>query len=158
MTARFLALYETPPDPESFDRHYHQTHIPLIRCLPGLRRYTLGRNVTTLHGTPCYLVAELEWDTMDELQAAFATPEGRHGRRCRTPAGACPGTQDDLHRGRHHRVAHFPAPPPGPVPPPASGRGSTPRPGGGQRPEVTLRRLERERRCPMREVDEAPGV
>jgi hypothetical protein len=29
MTARFLALYETPPDPEAFDRHYHQTHIPL---------------------------------------------------------------------------------------------------------------------------------
>jgi uncharacterized protein (TIGR02118 family) len=77
MTARFLALYETPADPEAFDRHYHQTHIPLIRCLPGLRRYTLGRNITTLHGAPCYLVTELEWDTMDELQAAFATPEGR---------------------------------------------------------------------------------
>jgi uncharacterized protein (TIGR02118 family) len=73
MTARFLALYETPSDPEAFDRHYHQTHIPLIRCLPGLRRYTLGRNITTLHGAPCYLVTELEWDTMDELQAAFAT-------------------------------------------------------------------------------------
>jgi uncharacterized protein (TIGR02118 family) len=77
MTARFLALYETPSDPEAFDRHYHQTHIPLISCLPGLLRYTLGRSVTTLHGAPCYLVAELEWDTMDKLQAAFATPEGR---------------------------------------------------------------------------------
>jgi uncharacterized protein (TIGR02118 family) len=77
MTARFLALYETPPDPEAFDRHYHQTHIPLIRRLPGLRRCTLGRNVTALHGAPYYLVAELEWDTMDELQAAFATPQGR---------------------------------------------------------------------------------
>jgi uncharacterized protein (TIGR02118 family) len=77
MTARFLALYQTPSDPEAFDRHYHQTHIPLIRCLPGLRRYTLGRNVTALHGAPYYLVAELEWDTMDELKAAFATPEGR---------------------------------------------------------------------------------
>ena len=77
MTARFLALYQTPSDPEAFDRHYHQTHIPLIRCLPGLRRYTLGRNVTALHGAPYYMVAELEWDTMHELQAAFATPEGR---------------------------------------------------------------------------------
>ena len=77
MTARFLALYETPPDPDAFDRHYYQTHIPLIRCLPGLRRCTLGRNVTALHGAPFYLVADLEWDTMDELQAAFGTPEGR---------------------------------------------------------------------------------
>jgi uncharacterized protein (TIGR02118 family) len=76
MTARFLALYETPADPDAFDRHYRQTHIPLIRALPGLRRYTIGRNVTVLHGSPCYLITELEWDTMDELQSAFASPQG----------------------------------------------------------------------------------
>jgi uncharacterized protein (TIGR02118 family) len=77
MTARFLALYETPSDPPVFDRHYQQTHIPLIHRLPGLRRFILGRNITALHGTPYYLIAELEWDTLDELQAAFASPEGR---------------------------------------------------------------------------------
>lgn len=77
MTARFLALYETPADREAFGRHYDEVHIPLIRQLPGLRRYTVGRNVTALHGEPYYLVAELEWDTMDELQAAFTSPEGR---------------------------------------------------------------------------------
>ncbi len=77
MTARFLALYETPADPEAFDRHYRETHIPLIRGLPGLRRYTIGRDVTALHGAPYHLVAELEWDTMDDLQAAFATAQGR---------------------------------------------------------------------------------
>jgi uncharacterized protein (TIGR02118 family) len=77
MTARFLAVYETPDDPEAFDQHYRQTHIPLIRQLPGLRRCTLGRNITALRGVPCYLVTELEWDTMDQLQAAFASPEGR---------------------------------------------------------------------------------
>jgi hypothetical protein len=26
MTARFLALYETPADPEGFDRHYRLTY------------------------------------------------------------------------------------------------------------------------------------
>ena len=77
MTARFLALYETPADPEAFDRHYHQTHIPLIRQLPGLRRCAISRSITALHGTSYYLVAELEWDTMDQLQAAFASPQGR---------------------------------------------------------------------------------
>jgi uncharacterized protein (TIGR02118 family) len=35
MTARFLALYDAPADPEVFDRHYHEIHIPLIRRLPG---------------------------------------------------------------------------------------------------------------------------
>jgi hypothetical protein len=51
MTARFLASYETPADPEAFDRHYR--------------------------GAEYYLVAEPAWDTMDELQAAFASPVGR---------------------------------------------------------------------------------
>ena len=77
MTARFLALYETPPDPSMFDRHYLEVHIPLLRGLPGLHRYAVGRDVTALHGAACYLIAELEWDTMDELHAAFASPEGR---------------------------------------------------------------------------------
>jgi uncharacterized protein (TIGR02118 family) len=77
MTARFLALYETPADPETFDRHYRQIHIPLLRRLPGLRRYTVSRDVAALRGEPYYLIAELEWDAMDELRAAFASPEGR---------------------------------------------------------------------------------
>ena len=77
MTARFLALYETPADPEAFDRHYREIHIPLLRQLPGLRRYTVSRDITPLHGAPLYLIAELEWDTMDALRAAFASPQGR---------------------------------------------------------------------------------
>jgi uncharacterized protein (TIGR02118 family) len=77
MTARFLALYETPADSETFDRHYRQIHVPLLRHLPGLRRYSVSRDVVALRGTPCYLITELEWDTMDELRAAFASPEGR---------------------------------------------------------------------------------
>ncbi len=77
MTARFLALYKTPADPEAFERHYRQVHIPLLRQLPRLRRYTVSRDVTALHGAPYYLITELEWDTMDELRAAFASPGGR---------------------------------------------------------------------------------
>ncbi len=77
MTARFLALYRTPTDPEAFDRHYHEVHIPLGRRLPGLRRYTVGRDVTAVRGAPYHLIAQLEWDTIDELRAAFASPEGR---------------------------------------------------------------------------------
>ncbi|MCW2898771.1 MAG: ethyl tert-butyl ether degradation protein EthD [Streptosporangiaceae bacterium] len=78
MNARFIALYETPADPAAFDRHYRDVHIPLARQLPGLRRYTLGRDVVAVRGgEPYYLVAELEWDTMEELRAAFASPKGR---------------------------------------------------------------------------------
>jgi uncharacterized protein (TIGR02118 family) len=77
MTAQFLAAYETPADPAAFDRHYHEIHIPLLRRLPGLRRFTVSRDVTALHGEPYYLIAELDWDTMAELRAAFATAEGQ---------------------------------------------------------------------------------
>jgi uncharacterized protein (TIGR02118 family) len=53
-------------------------HIPLGRRLPGLRRYTVSRDVTAVRGgPPYYLVAELDRDTMDELRAAFASAEGR---------------------------------------------------------------------------------
>jgi uncharacterized protein (TIGR02118 family) len=77
VTARFLAAYETPADPDAFDRHYREVHIPLLRQLPGLRRCTVSRDVTALHGAPFYLITELDWDTMDELRAAFGTAEGR---------------------------------------------------------------------------------
>jgi len=73
-----VALYETPADPEAFDRHYREVHIPLARRLPRLRRYVVGRDPAPVRGgAPCYLVAELEWATMEELRAAFASPEGR---------------------------------------------------------------------------------
>ncbi|MBO0875621.1 MAG: EthD family reductase [Pseudonocardia sp.] len=78
MTARLLVLYETPADPDSFDRHYREIHVPLARRLPGLRRYTASRDVTAARGgAPYYLAIELDWDSMDQLRAAFASPEGR---------------------------------------------------------------------------------
>ncbi len=77
MSARFLAVYETPADPDAFDRHYREVHIPIARRLPGLRRYVVSRDVAAVRGDPYYLVAELEWDTMDELRAAFVSEAGR---------------------------------------------------------------------------------
>jgi len=74
---RFLVVYETPTDPAAFDEHYRQVHIPLAKKLPGLRRYTVSRDVAALRGEPFYLVAELDWDDMDALRAAFASPEGQ---------------------------------------------------------------------------------
>lgn len=45
MTARFIALYDTPADPETFDRHYREIHIPLGSRLPGRRRYVAAAAV-----------------------------------------------------------------------------------------------------------------
>jgi uncharacterized protein (TIGR02118 family) len=78
MSARFLVLYSTPKDVEAFERHYRQVHVPLSRTLPGLRRYSVGRDVRMVRGEgPFYLVGELEWDDLAALRAAFASPEGQ---------------------------------------------------------------------------------
>lgn len=75
---RFLVLYDTPDDPAAFDRHYREIHIPLAKQLPGLRRYTISRNVAPVRGgDPYYLVAELDWDDADALRRAFASPQGQ---------------------------------------------------------------------------------
>ena len=75
---RFLVLYDAPEDPEAFDRHYREVHIPLAKKLPGLRRYTVSRNVTGIRGGGSYyLVAELDWDDMAALRQAFSSPEGQ---------------------------------------------------------------------------------
>ena len=75
---RFLAVYDEPDEPEAFDRHYLEVHIPLAKKLPGLRRYTISRNAAATRDREAYyLIAELDWDDMTDLRQAFETPEGR---------------------------------------------------------------------------------
>jgi uncharacterized protein (TIGR02118 family) len=74
---RFLVLYSTPENVRAFQEHYRNVHIPLTQNLPGLRRYTLSRNVRSIRGgDPYYLVAEMDWDDMDALEQAFRSPDG----------------------------------------------------------------------------------
>jgi uncharacterized protein (TIGR02118 family) len=75
---RFLVLYNTPEDPAEFHRHYREVHIPLAKSLPGLRRYTVSRDVALIRGAgPYYMIAELDFDDRAALEAAFASPEGQ---------------------------------------------------------------------------------
>ena len=74
---RYLVLFSTPDDPEKFDRHYREVHIPLIKALSGLRRFAISRTPAPVRGEPYYLVTTLEWDDMAALKAAFASPEGQ---------------------------------------------------------------------------------
>jgi len=73
---RLLVLYETPEDPAAFDKHYNEIHIPLVKQLPGLLSYTVSRNVAALDKTKYYLIAELDWENMEAMQAAFASEIG----------------------------------------------------------------------------------
>ena len=73
---RYLAMFTTPDDPDAFDRHYREVHLPLIKSLPGLRRVSLGHTPAPVRGEPYYLVTTLEWDDMTALKESFASPQG----------------------------------------------------------------------------------
>jgi len=77
-TARFLVLWSTPQDPDRFERHYREVHVPLVKQLPGVRRYTFSRNTVPVRGSDAYYrIAELDFDDVTALRQAFASPAGR---------------------------------------------------------------------------------
>jgi uncharacterized protein (TIGR02118 family) len=74
---RFLVLYKMPEDPAEFDRYYREVHIPLAKSLPGLRRYTISRDIALIRGEVYYMIAELDFGDRAALGAAFESPEGQ---------------------------------------------------------------------------------
>lgn len=76
---RMVVIYRTPRDPAAFDEHYFNVHVPLAKRLTGLRRYEVSRRpIAAPAGDPePYLVATLDFDSMDALRQAFATADGK---------------------------------------------------------------------------------
>jgi uncharacterized protein (TIGR02118 family) len=76
--AKLIVLYRIPRDPAEFDRYYAQVHTPLVKKIPGLRRF----EVTRLTGAPSgasdlYLIAELYFDNAAAREAALASNEAK---------------------------------------------------------------------------------
>ena len=78
MVHRLLVSYGRPDDPEAFDAYYRDVHSPLALQQPGLIGLTVG-HATSLDPSqpPPYLVAELDFDSEEAMNAALASPEGR---------------------------------------------------------------------------------
>src|SRR5438445_11978601 len=77
--ARMVVIYRTPTDVEAFDRHYFGIHVPLAKKLPGLRKYEVSHGPIAMlnNAADTYLVAILHFDSLADIRAAFATPEGK---------------------------------------------------------------------------------
>jgi uncharacterized protein (TIGR02118 family) len=77
--ADLVVLYKTPTDPAAFDKYYFETHIPLAKKLPGLRKYAVSKGPIATPGgpSPLHLIATLTFDSMAAIGAAFASPEGK---------------------------------------------------------------------------------
>ena len=71
---RVTVLYDQPADPAAFDKYYSEVHIPLAKQLPGLLRYTVSRG---LRDKQYYLVAELDFESMEDIGAAFGSEIGK---------------------------------------------------------------------------------
>ena len=79
MSVKITITFWDPQDPEAFERHYVETHAPLVRALPGLRAYEYGRALTNFDGSPAdaFWVVSLTFDSAEAMHASFASPEGQ---------------------------------------------------------------------------------
>ncbi|WP_344149188.1 EthD family reductase [Nocardioides koreensis] len=66
--------YAAPSDPEGFDAHYRDVHVPLASRLPGLRRFTASHPRALGGADAPYLVAELWFSDVDAMKAALKSP------------------------------------------------------------------------------------
>jgi uncharacterized protein (TIGR02118 family) len=76
---KITVLYGAPADPEAFEAYYADHHAPLVAKVPNLRRFEAARVVATPDGAepPYYRIAELWFDSAEEMQASLATPAGQ---------------------------------------------------------------------------------
>ena len=76
---KLTALYGLPESPEAFEEYYANTHLPLVESVPNARRLETARVVATPDGSepPYYRIAELYFESMEQMQASLSTPEGQ---------------------------------------------------------------------------------
>lgn len=75
---KLVALYKKPANVQDFDDQYFNTHLPLANKMPGLRKVEVARITGSPAGESEYhLMAELYFDSKEDMQAAMSSPEGR---------------------------------------------------------------------------------
>jgi uncharacterized protein (TIGR02118 family) len=77
--ARLVAMYRTPTDATAFDKYYFETHVPIAKKVPGLRKYEVSEGPVASPAGPSgfHLIATLHFDDLGAIQAALASPQGQ---------------------------------------------------------------------------------
>ena len=76
--ARLLVLYTEPEDPAHFARYFHDTHMKLVRELPGLRSCSFGEaGKVGQQPQSFFWVWEGVYDSADAIRQSHASAEGR---------------------------------------------------------------------------------
>ena len=76
---KVTVLYGPPADPAAFEDHYANTHVPLAGKMPNVKRFEATRVLGTPDGgePPYYRIAELWFDSQDDMRAAMGSEEGQ---------------------------------------------------------------------------------
>jgi uncharacterized protein (TIGR02118 family) len=77
--AQVVVTYKMPKDTAAFDKYYAETHIPLAKKMPGLRKYQISKGPVATPAGPSgiHLIAILTFDNVAAIGAAFGSAEGR---------------------------------------------------------------------------------
>jgi uncharacterized protein (TIGR02118 family) len=77
--ARLVVMYRSPKDAAAFDRYYAETHVPIARRIPGLRKYEASKGpvVTPVGPSGFHLIATLHFDDVAAVHRALASAEGQ---------------------------------------------------------------------------------
>jgi uncharacterized protein (TIGR02118 family) len=75
---KLVVLYPKPDDPQRFKEYYETRHLPLVRKMPGLRRFSYSFDVQGV-GAPSawFCIFEAEFDDAAAMGAASGSPQGQ---------------------------------------------------------------------------------
>ncbi len=78
MAVTLVVLYTRPDNPEEFDRHYHDVHVPLVDRIPGLLSWDHAHFAGAADGgdLPWYQIANLRFADQASLEAGLDSTEG----------------------------------------------------------------------------------
>ena len=76
---KLVVAYGPPQDVAVFDEEYTNAHVPLAQKIPNVRRFEAGKVIGTADGSPppYHLIAELFFDSVEDLQGALGSHEGQ---------------------------------------------------------------------------------
>ena len=73
---KVVVLYRPPAEPETFDRAYFETHLPIVNRVPGLARVEISDVHRTLHGDlALHRMVEMYFPDGETLKTALRSPE-----------------------------------------------------------------------------------
>jgi uncharacterized protein (TIGR02118 family) len=77
--AKVLVLYKKPKSTEAFDEHYAAVHIPLVKKIPGLKKYGVSTGTVRTPAGPSdiHLAVTLYFDSTDAIKAGMSSAEGK---------------------------------------------------------------------------------